>query len=193
MDWEAANWLCAVIERERERTNERSHLFVRKSSNDIQLGKVATEHDFHPLVCALAFVVFSFFCALRLVIIITGAIIVPSVPVASKVPPISRIAYQLTSIDNSNVKWESESNKCQCSAFRLIILGFNVAQRAPFQLLSMLSTLAAELSTRRSAKMGKWKHVTWRHFNFLYHYMLPLALSLYPNDDAETGFSQFAH
>lgn len=41
MDREAANWL-AVIERE----NRTVPLFVRKSSNDIQLGKVANEHDF---------------------------------------------------------------------------------------------------------------------------------------------------
>ena len=41
MDRKAANWL-AVIERERE--NE-VPLFVRKSSNDIQLGKVAKEGE----------------------------------------------------------------------------------------------------------------------------------------------------
>lgn len=69
MDREAANWL-AVIERENE-----VPLFVRKSSNDIQLGKVASEERTR----------FSFFRSLP----------------ASK----RWLTTQLASNDNSNVKW----------------------------------------------------------------------------------------
>lgn len=49
MDRRAANWF-AVIEKENE-----VPLFVRKSSNDIQLGKVARLHYFSvPIVAAAA-------------------------------------------------------------------------------------------------------------------------------------------
>lgn len=170
MDREAANWLRCDWERETERRMTMLPLFVRKSSNDIQLGKVANEHDFHPLHFFLSS------CWILLLFVVGDGGIGSQSPSSSH----SELPYQeLLSCFNwqFQVKWIENECLLHLLHIGLIILVSTLQQRAPFQLWSLRHLCNSCIYVYAWQNGQKEKtFVTWRHFNFLPScYEVPLS------------------
>lgn len=140
MDREAANWL-AVIERE----NRTVPLFVRKSSNDIQLGKVANEHDF---LSAFA----SFLC-------VYGVLLVPCS--SPKRPAFIYISGSALGSFSMTIRSEVNRNAREC------YFCSTLASLFLFQCCTTCTISIIALHTFAVWRNGIRKYVTWRHFNFL--------------------------
>lgn len=149
MDREAANWL-AVIERE----NRTVPLFVRKSSNDIQLGKVANEHDF---LSAFA----SFLC-------VYGVLLVPCS--SPKRPAFIYISGSALGSFSMTIRSEVNRNAREC------YFCSTLASLFLFQCCTTCTISIIALHTFAVWRNGIRKYVTWRHFNFLLYPFFVFAL-----------------